>query len=85
MEVICLQDDAFFSPIDRVIKHINEKIGSNDEDWVSGVQNAGGNHQAQTVAGILKEGQKSYLEQFLGMVLSQRGFHTIQHMTWRVH
>jgi hypothetical protein len=29
---------------------------------LASMQNAGGNHQAQTVQGILKEGQKSYLK-----------------------
>lgn len=38
MEVICLQDDAFFNLVDRVIKHIDSKIGSTEDEWISGQQ-----------------------------------------------
>jgi hypothetical protein len=35
MEVICLQDDAFFSLVDRVVLHIKETTQKQDK-WISG-------------------------------------------------
>lgn len=36
MEVICLQDEAFYALIDRVIERINEKQNSQKDKWISG-------------------------------------------------
>jgi len=36
MEVICLQDEAFYALIDRVIERIQEKQASKTEKWISG-------------------------------------------------
>ncbi len=36
MEVICLETPAFYNLVDRVIKHVNEKTGKQQEKWVSG-------------------------------------------------
>ena len=36
MEVICLQDDAFFLMIERVVERIKEKQGIMSDKWISG-------------------------------------------------
>ncbi|HYC27372.1 MAG TPA: helix-turn-helix domain-containing protein [Chitinophagaceae bacterium] len=36
MQVICLQDEAFYALIDQVIERIREKEGSKPEKWISG-------------------------------------------------
>lgn len=36
MEVICLEDGAFYSLIDKVIERIKEKQGKTYDKWVSG-------------------------------------------------
>lgn len=36
MEVICLQDDAFYALIERVISHLKEKQGIKEDKWISG-------------------------------------------------
>ena len=36
MEVICLQDDAFFLMIERVVERIKEKQGIKSDKWISG-------------------------------------------------
>lgn len=36
MEVICLEDKAFFSLIDRVVGHIKNKLEIKEDKWISG-------------------------------------------------
>lgn len=36
MEVICLEDAAFYSLIDKVVERIKEKQGKPHDKWVSG-------------------------------------------------
>jgi hypothetical protein len=36
MEVICLQDEAFYALIDRVIERIKDKQTTKTDKWVSG-------------------------------------------------
>ncbi|MEO8583841.1 MAG: hypothetical protein ABI415_08585 [Flavitalea sp.] len=36
MEVICLEDDAFYALIDRVIERIKEKNNVIEDKWVPG-------------------------------------------------
>lgn len=36
MEVICLQDEAFYSLIDKVIERIKEKNNIKEDKWISG-------------------------------------------------
>ncbi len=36
MEVICLQDEAFFALINRVLERIKEKPATVTEKWISG-------------------------------------------------
>ncbi len=36
MEVICLEDDAFYTLIERVIKRIEERKPVNEGKWISG-------------------------------------------------
>ena len=36
MEVICLQDEAFYTLIERVIERITEKQTSKEDAWISG-------------------------------------------------
>lgn len=36
MQVICLEDEAFYALIDKVIERINEKQKNSTELWVSG-------------------------------------------------
>ena len=36
MEVICLEDEAFFNLFDRVLNHIKEKQGVKLDKWISG-------------------------------------------------
>lgn len=36
MEVICLQDEAFYALIDRVIERLQGKQGSKPDKWISG-------------------------------------------------
>jgi hypothetical protein len=35
MEVICLEDDAFFTLIDKVIERIKETISNKQDKWLS--------------------------------------------------
>ena len=35
MEVICLQDDAFFSLIEKVVERVKEKKGIIEDKWIS--------------------------------------------------
>lgn len=36
MQVICLQDEAFYALIDKVIERISEKQGNSTDKWLSG-------------------------------------------------
>jgi len=36
MNVICLEDDAFYTLIDRVVKRIKEKHDIKEDKWISG-------------------------------------------------
>ena len=36
MEVICLEDDAFFALIEKVVERIKEKHNSKGNKWISG-------------------------------------------------
>lgn len=36
MNVICLQDEAFYALLDRVIEHVQEKKGNKSDKWLSG-------------------------------------------------
>jgi hypothetical protein len=36
MEVICLQDDAFYALIERVVTHIRATQGIKEDKWISG-------------------------------------------------
>jgi hypothetical protein len=36
MEVICLQDEAFYALIDRLVERIREKESINHNKWISG-------------------------------------------------
>lgn len=38
MEVICLQDDAFYALIDKVIERIQQQHSIKEDKWVSGVE-----------------------------------------------
>lgn len=38
MEVLCLQDDAFYALIDRVIERIKDKRTQSEDKWVSGYE-----------------------------------------------
>lgn len=38
MQVICLQDDAFYALIDEVVARMKEKQGQELDKWVSGEQ-----------------------------------------------
>ncbi|AEV99721.1 hypothetical protein A4D02_26455 [Niastella koreensis] len=35
MEVICLEDSAFYALIDKVITHIKERNGKKEDKWIS--------------------------------------------------
>ena len=35
MEVICLQDDAFFSLIEKVVERVKDKKGIKEDKWIS--------------------------------------------------
>ena len=35
MEVICLQDEAFYALIEQVVKQIKEKNGIKEDKWIS--------------------------------------------------
>jgi hypothetical protein len=35
MEVICLEDEAFYALIDRVVSRIKEKEGIKEDKWIS--------------------------------------------------
>lgn len=35
MEVICLQDEAFYALVDQVIQRIKEKEGIKEDKWIS--------------------------------------------------
>ena len=36
MEVICLQDEAFYALIDKVVERIKDKQSGKDDKWLSG-------------------------------------------------
>jgi len=36
MEVICLEDKAFYSLIDKVVGHIKDNHGIKEDKWISG-------------------------------------------------
>ncbi len=36
MEIICLEDEAFFNLFDRVLNHIKGKPGVKPDKWISG-------------------------------------------------
>jgi len=36
MNVICLEDEAFYGLIDRVVERVKDKIGTKQDKWVSG-------------------------------------------------
>lgn len=36
MEVICLQDAAFYALVDKVIGHVKEKLKAPADKWISG-------------------------------------------------
>ncbi|MEK7585801.1 MAG: helix-turn-helix domain-containing protein [Patescibacteria group bacterium] len=36
MEVICLEDEAFYALIDQVVQRIKEKEGIKEDKWISG-------------------------------------------------
>ncbi len=38
MEVICLQDEAFYNLIDQVVDYIKSKNGISEDKWISGEQ-----------------------------------------------
>lgn len=38
MEVICLENEAFYSLIEKVIKHFDRKISEVDDKWISDVE-----------------------------------------------
>lgn len=35
MEVICIEDDAFFSLLDRAVEHLKEKLLIKEDKWIS--------------------------------------------------
>ncbi len=36
MNVICLEDEAFYGLIDRVVERVKDKLGTKEDKWVSG-------------------------------------------------
>lgn len=36
MEVICLEDEAFYALVEQVVQRINEKNGIKEDRWISG-------------------------------------------------
>jgi len=36
MQVICLQDEAFYAIIDKVYQHVKEKHAIKEDKWISG-------------------------------------------------
>ncbi|MEM6721110.1 MAG: helix-turn-helix domain-containing protein [Bacteroidota bacterium] len=38
MEVVCLQEEAFYKLFDKVIEHLNEKLESQPRQWIDGVE-----------------------------------------------
>lgn len=38
MEVICLQDEAFYALIEEVVQRIKEKQNIQEDKWISGVE-----------------------------------------------
>lgn len=36
MNIICLEEDAFYALIDEVVERIREKEGAKDDKWISG-------------------------------------------------
>lgn len=38
MEVICLQDEAFYSLIEEVVSRLKEQKKAKDDRWISGVE-----------------------------------------------
>ena len=36
MNVICLEDEALYALVDKVVQHISEKIATKTEKWISG-------------------------------------------------
>ena len=37
MEVICLQDEAFYSLIEKVVERLKEKENAKEQKWINGV------------------------------------------------
>lgn len=38
MEVVCMEDRAFFALLDRVIKHIRAEYPTKEERWITGAE-----------------------------------------------
>ncbi|MDB5226622.1 MAG: hypothetical protein JWN78_815 [Bacteroidota bacterium] len=38
MQVICLEDSAFYKLLDRVVEHIKEKEGITEDQWISATE-----------------------------------------------
>ena len=38
MEVICLQDEAFYALVERVVEHIKRKENISADKWISGAE-----------------------------------------------
>lgn len=36
MEVICLQDEAFYALVEKLVQHIKDKNGIKEDKWISG-------------------------------------------------
>jgi hypothetical protein len=36
MEVVCLQEEAFYALFDKVIEHVEGKIGDKPDKWIDG-------------------------------------------------
>lgn len=38
MQVVCLQEEAFYALLDKVIEHVEEKTKDEPDKWVDGVE-----------------------------------------------
>lgn len=38
MQVVCLQEEAFYALFDKVIEHVSEKIKDKPDKWVDGAE-----------------------------------------------
>lgn len=38
MEVVCLQEEAFYKLFDKVIEHLNQKLQDQPRQWIDGVE-----------------------------------------------